>query len=388
MTSVSTDAEIIALSILFVGLTIRFMTRDSIAIRSGLLLSLILLTVGKPVYLALGIILLSVHPRLGWRRAVSFAFSVVVSASLCYGAWSFLARPFFTGAGGAPTLQVQYLVHHPFGMLRILLLSLRANKLTLFTGAIGVLGWNELPMPPWFYQGTICFLGGAFLILAFSYSRFVISNLVLGGLAIIGLVVATYLAGWILWTPVGSPQVASIQGRYFQPAIAVLALMCPAFNRFSALQRTLLMFSAMLFVFVSSYSTIRITDHYFFSRSVLDGQPLRDMRLPASSSPCSASFESANSIRFAFLSDGRYTGSSRSRVLFVQDSGKILGEADPALAKNLLEMLWPRQSPSRWRLFLWNLNETASGHFWVVDTKSSCQIGELIQLQPYSGPEI
>src|SRR6185437_12837855 len=63
--SVSSDPGIIAVCTLFVALCIRFVDYDGKALRLGLILSLLLLTLGKPVYLPAALLLLAAHKRLG-----------------------------------------------------------------------------------------------------------------------------------------------------------------------------------------------------------------------------------------------------------------------------------------------------------------------------------
>ena len=386
MTSVSTDAEIIALSILFTGLTIRFMTRDNLAVRCGLLLSLILLTVGKPVYLTLGVVLLSAHKRLGWRRAILFASIAFISSALSYFAWSSFARPFFDGAGGDPAAQAHFMMRHPVSMTMIVLRSLRANKLSLLTEAIGNLGWKELPMPPWFYQVTVCFVAIALIVIVTNYRKLIASDLILGSAGIAGLVITTYLAGWVLWTPVGYPQVAWIQGRYFLPAIGVVAFMCPAINLFSNSQRMLLVLGSVVFLCISAYSTIQTTEHYFFHRSDLVGKSIQNLTLAASSQSCSATLTSASTIRFAFLGEGSYKRLPGVRVVFARESGEVLAEADPSLATNLVNLLpgWPL---SNWRLHMWAPSKALSGRFWMIRDGLVCPVGRIVEVQP-EAPEI
>lgn len=71
--SISNDASIIALAILFVALCIRYLARDTTPIRIGLAVCLFLLVTGKPVHLVFAVLLLAAYKRLGWRRAASFS---------------------------------------------------------------------------------------------------------------------------------------------------------------------------------------------------------------------------------------------------------------------------------------------------------------------------
>src|SRR5947209_11330438 len=70
ISSLSSDALIIGLSIVFVALCLRFVGTDGLAIRAALVICLGLLTGGKPVHLPLGLLLLAAYRRLGWRRAL------------------------------------------------------------------------------------------------------------------------------------------------------------------------------------------------------------------------------------------------------------------------------------------------------------------------------
>ncbi len=155
--SVSSDALIIGVSIAYVALCFRFLETDGLAIRSGLLCCLCLLTLGKPVHLPAGMLLLAVYRRLGWRRAAGFCSGAMAVAAGAYLWWSHLVRRFFALSAegfrdphGMGT-QTAFAIAHPILLTKVLLRTLWHQGKFIGEDVIGYFGWGGLPLPPWLY---------------------------------------------------------------------------------------------------------------------------------------------------------------------------------------------------------------------------------------------
>jgi len=155
ISSNSSDAGIISLSILLVALCIRFRRNDGVVIRLGLMSCLILLTMGKPVHLCFGILLLSVHERLGWKRAIRFFSLAIGLAVLSYLSWYYIVKDSMSlageGHGQNPSAQIHFITTHPISLILVVLRTLRSDWQWLVLEGIGrVGGWQMYPLPRWF----------------------------------------------------------------------------------------------------------------------------------------------------------------------------------------------------------------------------------------------
>ena len=281
LATVSSDASIFALTTLFIALCIRFLNRDSFLIRLGLILSLLLLVMGKPVHLALGLLLLSAYKRLGWRRAISFCLLAAGVAVTCYAGWSLVIKRFLSlageGHGQNPTAQIHFIIAHPLSFARVLLVTLKDGRIFLSKEMIGVLGWEVLAFPTWFYLAVACLLVIILFVVFFHCKKAGLFNLVIGSVAAIGLVLGVLLAAYILWTPPGFKFIIRLQGRYFLPALGILAILSPPFFRLNRSSRVVLAVSATGCLLLSAYFTVRMLDHYYFPRSTLLEKNIHDV---------------------------------------------------------------------------------------------------------------
>ncbi len=392
--SVSSDAGIIALSIFFVALCIRFWDKDTWLIRFGLVTSLLFLTLGKPVHLALGLLLLSAYGRLGWRRAVSFCSIAIGVAAVFYLYWSYLIRRFMAVAGEDhgqdPSAQLSYLSKHAVSLPVILYRTLHHDWRFLSQQTIGLLGWQEWPLPPWFYIMAVCL--GALIVLSIWLNRrkIVISHLILGSLSAAGLAIGVILAAYVLWTPPGHPRIVSLQARYFLPALPILAFIAPPFDQFTKLSRRLLAFASVSLLALSAYWTVKIVDHYYFPRSTLLGKNIHSLFQEVHNQSCPAwiTFEEGRGSWFGYLGQGG-AAARDFRVILATDEGTILGESDPVLmGSNFPYSLLPGSSRTRWRIHAWNLRDAESGRLWLVCGNSACSFGEKFEFMPVYVPEV
>src|SRR5947209_6006207 len=188
--SVSSDASIMGLTAVFVALCVRFRHEDNVAIRVGLIACLLLLVLGKPVHLPLGVLILTAHKRLGWRRALTFCAVATGIAAGCYFYWSFLARPFVALAGEThgqkPGDQVHFIVSHPFSFVHVILATLKVHGIRLFKQLFGVFGWEVLSLPVWLYEVAFLLMATIFMIIFINRKKVERSDFILAGIAIVG----------------------------------------------------------------------------------------------------------------------------------------------------------------------------------------------------------
>jgi uncharacterized membrane protein len=222
------------------------------------LLIAILSTIKSPlVALALPLVIL------GWRVSLKMAIVLGLAVVGAWSAWTFgfaldesYAARLQTIPGGVSTHdQMQFLLSHPLAILSIATETLRQN--TLFYIGSGIGAFMNAPLAIWFYAlalivGLVMFVGSSISEPIKMAPGFRLALTVAGLIA----TALTFGTLYLTWTPVGSSVVLGVQGRYFIPVLAVLALSVsglrpprtPATERLMA--ATLLFFSAISFAHV------------------------------------------------------------------------------------------------------------------------------------------
>ncbi len=391
--SISSDASIIGLSVLFVALCIRFLGQDSALIRLGLVLCLFLLVLGKPVHLALGLLLLSAHKRLGWRRASSFCSTAMGIAATSYAIWSSLVRRCIALAGEShgqnPSAQIRFIIAYPNLLMRVLLATLKHDTAFLCKEVIGLFGWEELPLPIWVYLLITCFGAAVCLVILRNRTKVTLSSAILGSIAALGVALGVLLAAYVLWTPPGSSTIIRLQGRYFLPIIPILALIAPPFSRLSRPSRIVLGVSSIGCLMVSTYFTVRTLNHYYFPESALVGKNLSNLFTEVPNQPCPASIHGGEVGSWLdWVITGTTPVSGNFRVLATTGDGRIIGESDPALTgADFPYVLLPGSSRSRWRMHVWYINKDALLRLWLVRNNSACGFGPELHFTPIQMPD-
>jgi uncharacterized membrane protein len=395
MSSASSDAAIIALSVLFVALCLRFVQSDGAAIRIALIVCLVALTTNKPVHLAFVVLLLAAYQRLGWRRAILFFSTACVVAVSTYIGWAYLVRQFLPLAGTGfpnhnPYVQIHFLVAHPLALVPIVRNTLIWDGRRLISEVIGFFGWGELPLPPWFYKAGYALLAAVLLIAVVNYKPMHRSRILLGSVAAAGVVASVSLASFIMWTPVGEMKIWGLQGRYFVPAVAMLAFLVPASTRLGGLSNTALAVSTLGFFALSTVTTVRIVNHYYFSDAQLIGRNIHELFIETSGRACPATLEAAWShgvAWFSTIADGWADVDRQFRIVITDENGTIVAESDPALAgADFPYVLLPGSSHSRWRARIWTPSQIATLHYWLITGKNACMFGPDLKLTPYPIP--
>ena len=143
-------------------------------------------------------------------------------------AWTLAASaeaPAFVGVD--PRANVQHLLAHPLSFPATLARTLTGHHaLMVLQRMIGVLGWLDVFLSGWAYvAGTVALLAaagcGRDAVLAPTRGTVPFALLcAAGSLALIALPL------FVLWTPIGSPIVLGLQGRYYLPTLAFVLAWC------------------------------------------------------------------------------------------------------------------------------------------------------------------
>ena len=170
--------------------------------------------------------------RRAWRQAW-FGFAAIAAAGMI---WLFYTFAFITvplRAGVDPAAQLLYLLHQPGTIMPLAIHTLIDEYGGLRVSFIGVLGWLDTVLPAWYYHVAMAMLLAAFVAATAKpkgrpWLALLICLLGAGGL---------FFAQYLMWTPVGGSEVQGVQGRYFIPLAAVLALAVPAWPPIGELLR-------------------------------------------------------------------------------------------------------------------------------------------------------
>lgn len=392
--SVSSDAALIGLSIFMVALCLRFIRGDGWLLRTGIILCLLLLTAGKPVYLPFALLLLPAYKRLGWRRTLLFCAAAICISAAAYVAWATCVRPVFALAGNDfrgsdPAAQAHFLLTHPVGVLMILLRTIRVEGRFVMGSMIGFFGWTELPFPQWFYTITLAFFAAIALLFLPNWKRVLPLRFLWGMVTVVGIVVAIVLAAWVMWTPVGSTRAVSILGRYFLPMLAALAFCFPPLYRLATRSRVTLAVLVFAFFAVSAVTTVRTLNHYYFPESKLLGKNLHaifTITPPGSACPATTR-DDYTKYWFSTIANGTANTPDKFRVVVADGSGTIWGESDPELSGREFPFdLLQGSSHRPWRIHFWRLNLQGTLDYWLIRGKTACKFGAGLKLDPYPLP--
>lgn len=372
--SVSTDAALIALGILFVALSTRFIHAENVWLRVGIVATLLLLTLGKPVYLPAALLLLAAHPRLAWRKAIVFCSQASAICAAAYLGWAQMAKEFFAKAASDfpnrnPLMQVHFITSHPVNAIEIFLTTLWDQAALILLEAIGRIGWPGLLLPTRFYLLSLA-IGATILACVALNGPFLRSMRWLwAGLAAALATLAVLVAAYVLWTAPGSPHVVGVQGRYLIPVFTLLAFAAPGLSNFTRSKRIFLYGLSLGFFALSAFWTVRVVDHYYFPRSVLLGRNIHTLYKSGSSVSCPASISFTKHSWFSVTETGQVTAQLATyHVILAEPDGTIIAESDPALLGS---------GHATWRANAWMPNKPERVDSWLTLGKSACVFGHV-----------
>src|ERR1035437_8364128 len=122
-----------------------------------------------------------------------------------------------------PLWKLAYMCEHPFHFPLATWTALREWGAPLWPELIGILGWQDIVLRPWTYIVlTALLLLVALQKLPLGAPR--ARAAVMAGLAVLSYFVLVYLIFFITYTPVASPHVLGVQGRYFVIALPMAAI--------------------------------------------------------------------------------------------------------------------------------------------------------------------
>ena len=125
--------------------------------------------------------------------------------------------------------QFRYIIDNPLGTLAIARNTLTKYGYNYVREFVGVLGWLDAPAPGWFVALAKSMVVASFIwVAAFADLDAVtigrVRSLPVSLSAMMLLAsAAVFGALYLIWSPVGSPLVEGVQGRYFLPIACVLA---------------------------------------------------------------------------------------------------------------------------------------------------------------------
>ena len=127
-----------------------------------------------------------------------------------------------------PLWKLAYMWEHPYHFPLAAWAAVRDWGAPLWPELIGILGWQDIPLPPWTYLVLTVFL------LLVPLQRLPLDGAtrarvaVMTGLAALSYIVVVYLIFFLTYTPVDSPHILGVQGRYFVIALPVAAIFLAA----------------------------------------------------------------------------------------------------------------------------------------------------------------
>jgi hypothetical protein len=172
------------------------------------------------------------------RRWISIAIVVlpgailsplwVVGVSADVAAWRVREGHNYPAEQFDPLWKLAFMWEHPFHFPLATWVALRDWGAPLWPELIGILGWQDILLRPWTYAVLTA------LLLLSPLQKLPLDGAARGrvavmtGLAILGYFVLVYLIFFLTYTPVASPYVLGVQGRYFVIVLPVAAIFMAA----------------------------------------------------------------------------------------------------------------------------------------------------------------
>jgi uncharacterized membrane protein len=236
--SISADAMTNAAALLFAACLARSAVRDgAIAPREKLelLAGALLLAFVKPGYWPLALGALAIPPVRCGGRARHLGLAAVLAAAVVVPSLAWLAfaqtnRPAAPIPGADPVGQLRFVLGDPLGFAAILARTLAEGCVGYWRTFVGELGPLLVKLPALVY---VLWLPALALTLAADgpparLSRAGRGCFAAGAALSIG---AMFGMAYLGWNPVGAPIIQGVQGRYWAPALPLLAFALPAWPR-------------------------------------------------------------------------------------------------------------------------------------------------------------
>jgi hypothetical protein len=136
-----------------------------------------------------------------------------------------------------PIWKLHYMLHEPLLFPRLLVSLFTDYGFQLWQQLIGVLGWLDAPLAAWTYPVLTVLLVASFLG-ALEVDRATGRRIAFAcALTVLGYCFAVVFICFLVWTAINATQIDGVQGRYFVPALPVVALGTAALVRRGLSQR-------------------------------------------------------------------------------------------------------------------------------------------------------
>jgi len=239
---VSADPMTIAIAFLATALCLRMILAPEpppIVIAIGLGLTMLALALSKPAYIPL-LLLLAVVPARNWNTQRSWLWPVGIAALslLTAAAWSAAVHPMSVRepGGGIPPEQLRYVLHAPGEFIATMLRTLHRDYSKMARESVGVMGWEDAPMPQlfaWVYMALLIWL-------ALNCDEPISIPLNARVVALVAMVACTFLivfANYLVWPPPGWRFIEGLQGRYFLPLAPLVLVLLQRRGRYSVVPK-------------------------------------------------------------------------------------------------------------------------------------------------------
>lgn len=228
MASVSQDGMMFATAALAAALLVAPL-RDGGRVSAGRFalgcLCIALFAMGRPPYVAMALLLLLPN-GLGWRIRLA-GFGLVLASVV---GWTVLAKivavvifrfDIQPGEVIDPAQQLELILFHPLRYLHVMFLSLYLFGSAFADQIVGMLAWMDLILPRPYYQAAWIVVLVAWLLshVPEGAARARLHLGLVTAVAMAAGMTGIFMAQFLVWTPVGSPVVHGVQGRYFIPLI-------------------------------------------------------------------------------------------------------------------------------------------------------------------------
>jgi uncharacterized membrane protein len=232
--SAAQDGLMIALTLLVVACVDRTVAEDRDptpweAVAIGVATAAVI--IARPPYLPLAALPLIAMRRL--RRRAWCNVTAIFAVSVVWIAYTLSSVSVPLQADFNPKAQLLHFLQQPWSFVPLLantLLRLHRDYTVTF---IGVLGWLDTFLLPSYYDAASLVLLVALASVTIGPTRRSWLALLIW-LAAVG---AVLFAGYLSWTPPQAEWIEGVQGRYFLPLAAVLAMAIPAWRTFGAVVR-------------------------------------------------------------------------------------------------------------------------------------------------------
>jgi uncharacterized membrane protein len=237
---INADAAALAFSLVAIALFLRTAAPNQNSRPLARACSMLLCALAKPPNLAFSVLEAFSHRR--WQRGALMWIAVTAPALIAAGAWTFLSSADagtwrlveLTGTPSeqfSPSWKLKYLLLHPGVFLDALLGWFAETDPGEFgRQVLGVLGLFDTVLRPWIYNTLALLLAATFVSpLGLAHrGRCAAGALVCASSYTFAILLILYL----VWTPINANMIWGVQGRYFVPALPLVAIaVAAALNR-------------------------------------------------------------------------------------------------------------------------------------------------------------